>query len=97
VAHVLTQQLQLMNVAEEQHRVRVLRGRDRGTSPVTESIAAAIEEAKHTGISADDVRTLLRRLFVMPVLTAHPTEARRRTVLDQLADVSLGLDRLDDG
>lgn len=96
VAHVVTQQLQLMNVAEEQHRVRVLRERDRGTSPVTESIAAAIAEAKDSGIPADDVRTLLARLFVMPVLTAHPTEARRRTVLDHLADVSSGLDRLDD-
>ena len=40
VAHVLTQELQLMNVAEEQHRVRVLRARDRGEAPVTESIAA---------------------------------------------------------
>ncbi|HXX69951.1 MAG TPA: phosphoenolpyruvate carboxylase [Polyangiaceae bacterium] len=96
VAHVITQQLQLMNVAEEQNRVRVLRERDRGTSPVTESIDEAIAEAKAGGISAGDVRALLARLFVMPVLTAHPTEARRRTVLDHLADVSSGLDRLDD-
>jgi len=96
VAHLLTQQLQLMNVAEEQNRVRVLRGRDRGTTPVTESIGAAIAEAKSNGVRADDVRTLLKRLYVMPVLTAHPTEARRRTVLDHLSDVSVGLDRLDD-
>lgn len=96
VAHVLTQELQLMNVAEEQHRVRVLRNRDRGASPLTESIAAAVDEAARQGIRADDVRALLPRLFVMPVLTAHPTEARRRTVLDHLAEVSSGLDRLDD-
>jgi phosphoenolpyruvate carboxylase len=96
VAHALTQQLQLMNVAEEQHRVRVLRKRDNGASVITESIAAAIEEASRNGVKADDVRALLGRLFVMPVLTAHPTEARRRTVLDHLAAVSGGLDRLDD-
>lgn len=96
VAHVVTQQLQLNNVAEEQHRVRVLRERDRGASPVTESIAAAVADAKSGGVPAADVRKLLARLFVMPVLTAHPTEARRRTVLDHLADVSSGLDRLDD-
>jgi phosphoenolpyruvate carboxylase len=96
VAHVLTQELQLMNVAEEQHRVRVLRGRDRGTAPVTESIAAAVQEASKNGVGPHEVRSLLARLFVMPVLTAHPTEARRRTVLDHLADVAGGLDRLDD-
>jgi len=96
VAHALTQQLQLMNVAEEQHRVRVLRSRDRGVGVITESIAAAIDEASRNGVRADDVRALLARLFVMPVLTAHPTEARRRTVLDHLASVSGGLDTLDD-
>lgn len=96
VAHVLTQELQLMNVAEEQHRVRVLRARDQGDAPVAESIAAAISHAKSTGVRADDVRALLARLFVQPVLTAHPTEARRRTVLDHLAEVAGGLDRLDD-
>ena len=96
VAHALTQELQLMNVAEEQHRVRVLRGRDRGAAPVTESIAAAVDEWSRNGVRADEVRKLLARLCVMPVLTAHPTEARRRTVLDHLADVSGGLDRLDD-
>ncbi|MCL2448291.1 MAG: phosphoenolpyruvate carboxylase [Polyangiaceae bacterium] len=96
VAHVLTQELQLMNVAEEQHRVRVLRSRDQGGSPVIESIAAAVDEAARTGVSADAVRAFLPRLFVQPVLTAHPTEARRRTVLDHLAEVAGGLDRLDD-
>jgi phosphoenolpyruvate carboxylase len=96
VAHALTQQLQLMNVAEEQHRVRVLRARDRGQAPVVESIAAAVDEWARNGVRADDVRTLLARLCVMPVLTAHPTEARRRTVLDHLAEVSSDLDRLDD-
>jgi phosphoenolpyruvate carboxylase len=96
VAHALTQQLQLMNVAEEQHRVRVLRGRDRGQAPVVESIAAAVDEWVRNGVRADDIRTLLKRLAVMPVLTAHPTEARRRTVLDHLAEVSSDLDHLDD-
>jgi phosphoenolpyruvate carboxylase len=43
------------------------------------------------------VQALLDRLLVMPVLTAHPTEARRRTVLDHLAHVAAALDRLDDG
>jgi phosphoenolpyruvate carboxylase len=34
-------------------------------------------------------------MFVMPVLTAHPTEARRRTVIDLLGQISSALDRLD--
>lgn len=85
-----------MNVAEEQHRIRVLRHRDRLGTPPEGSIAAGVLEMKTAGASPDDVRALLDRLFVMPVLTAHPTEARRRTALDHLATISMALDRLDD-
>src|SRR5262249_44920786 len=48
------------------------------------------------GVSPDEVRALLDRFLVMPVLTAHPTEARRRTVLEHLSGVAALLDRLDD-
>jgi len=96
VAHGFTQFLQLLNSAEEQHRIRVLRRRDQPHDPPPDSIAAVSGELKRAGVSADDIRALLDRLFIMPVLTAHPTEARRRTLLDHLADVSRALDHLDD-
>ncbi len=96
VAHGFTQFFHLINSAEEQHRIRALRRRDRPGSPPADSIAAACRELAQAGVAADEVRALLGRLFIMPVLTAHPTEARRRTVLDHLADVSFALDRMDD-
>jgi phosphoenolpyruvate carboxylase len=95
-AHAFTQMFHLMNRAEEQHRIRTLRRRDRPGAPPSGSIADACAELKRAGVPADEVRTILGRLFVMPVLTAHPTEARRRTVLDHLSEVSGALDRLDD-
>src|SRR6185295_11659224 len=97
VARWFTLLSHLINSAEEQHRVRVLRRRDLADAPVEGSIAAAIGEAARAGVHPDEVRKLLDRLFVMPVLTAHPTEARRRTVLEHLTDVSTALDHLDDG
>jgi phosphoenolpyruvate carboxylase len=86
----------LINAAEEQHRVRTLRARDLPGAAPEGSLAAACEELRRGGAGPDDVQRLLDRLLVMPVLTAHPTEARRRTVLDHLAAVSAALDRLDD-
>ncbi len=86
----------LINAAEEQHRIRVLRERDRPGSPPDGSIAAAIGEMRDGGAPAEAVQALLDRLLVMPVVTAHPTEARRRTVIDHAADVSAALDRLED-
>jgi phosphoenolpyruvate carboxylase len=86
----------LINAAEEQHRIRVLRGRDRAAAPPTGSLSAAVAELKAQGAEAADVQQLLDRMLVMPVLTAHPTEARRQTVRDHLAEVSAALDRLDD-
>src|SRR5262249_13512885 len=95
VAHTFTVFFHLINSAEEQHRLRVLRRRDHGTPP-DGSIAAALAELARNRVPADEVRALLGRLFIMPVLTAHPTEARRRTILGHLADVSSALDHLDD-
>ncbi|HEY8143395.1 MAG TPA: phosphoenolpyruvate carboxylase [Kofleriaceae bacterium] len=96
VGRAFTLLFHLFNAAEEQHRIRILRRRDREGAPPDGSLAAACVELAAAGVSAEDMRGLLGRLFVMPVLTAHPTEARRRTVIELLAQVGGSLDRLDD-
>jgi phosphoenolpyruvate carboxylase len=96
LARAFTLFFHVINAAEEQHRIRVLRRRDRPSAPSDGSIALLATELRRAEVPADDVRALLERLFIMPVVTAHPTEARRRTVLDHLADVSAALDGLDD-
>ncbi len=96
LAEAFTDWFHLVNAAEEQHRIRVLRSRDRPGSPPDGSIAAAAQEMRAAGATAAEVQALLDRLLVMPVLTAHPTEARRGTVIDHAAQVSAALDRLDD-
>lgn len=85
----------LVNKAEEQHRIRVLRARDHAGNVVAGSIAHGCEKLRDAGLSPDDVRALLARLFVMPVLTAHPTEARRRTILEHLEVIARVLDTID--
>jgi phosphoenolpyruvate carboxylase len=94
VAHSFTNLFHLINSAEEQHRLRVLRRRDRPGQPPEGSIAGL--KALIAATPPERLRALAGRLFVMPVLTAHPTEARRRTVLDHLSEVAGALDALDD-
>jgi phosphoenolpyruvate carboxylase len=89
----------LVNLAEEEERVRVLRRRERDAhtrgGSATETIAAAVGELHASGASAEEVQALLDRLLVMPVFTAHPTEAKRRTVLTKLARMADLLHALD--
>jgi phosphoenolpyruvate carboxylase len=95
VAHAFTVYFHLANLAEEHQRVRTLRERDTGHEPVRESLAAAVAT-----IGADHgpgrVTALLADLLVHPVLTAHPTEARRRAVTESLRRISALLADLDD-
>jgi phosphoenolpyruvate carboxylase len=94
VARAFTVYFQLVNLAEEQHRVRTLRERNLAALTVRESFAAAVQEV--TGAAGEDgLAGLLDRLEVAPVLTAHPTEARRRAVVDALRRVAVELLRLD--
>jgi phosphoenolpyruvate carboxylase len=95
LATSFTDLFHLINVAEEQHRARALRARE-AEGPVEGSLAAACAELRESGVPADGLQALLDRMLVMPVLTAHPTEARRRTVLDHLADVAAVLSIVDD-
>lgn len=81
----------LMNVVEEQQRIRVLRANPRSA---IDGIKAAVKALAAAGMSAPEVTALLGRALVMPVLTAHPTESRRRSTLDHLAEVAKSLDEV---
>jgi phosphoenolpyruvate carboxylase len=100
VARAFTVYFQLVNLAEEHYRVRILRARGRGedgppSAPVPESLAAAVAEVRQTASPAT-LDGLLERLEISPVLTAHPTEARRRAVVDALRRIGQQVERLDD-
>src|SRR5918994_1711223 len=95
VARAFTIYFQLVNLAEEHHRVRALRQRGRGDDPVHDSLAAAVAIVReHDGETT--LLDLVGRLEISPVLTAHPTEARRRAVVEALWRISAFLERLDD-
>jgi phosphoenolpyruvate carboxylase len=89
---------QLTNLAEEKHRVRTLRERARRRSGggIDESVASAVAKMRAEGMADEAITRLLKRLEVAPVLTAHPTEARRRTMLVALRRVYRLLASLDD-
>ncbi len=89
---------QLTNLAEEKQRTRALRQQQRTTTRagIEESIARAVATLHRGDMTARKLEALTDRLAVMPVLTAHPTEARRRTTLVALRRLYRLLDRLDD-
>ncbi len=92
---------QLVNLAEEEERVRILRRRARESQergePMGETMAAAVKRLREEGLSAAEMQALVSRLLVMPVFTAHPTEAKRRTVLTKLSRIADALRFLDFG
>ena len=96
VVRAFTAYFHLVNLAEERHRLRVLHDRARERAAVGESVAEAIAEAAAAGVSAADMQSLLDTLAVEPVFTAHPTEARRRTILDKLRRLADLVAQLDD-
>ncbi len=83
----------IANVAEDVHRIRVLRGRRRSGGEGT--LAGGVAELQAGGVTARELRRLLESLDVELVLTAHPTEAKRRTVRRILSRLRRTLRQLD--
>lgn len=74
----------LVNQAEQQEITRINRERARSSSldtPRPESVDEAIARLKAGGTSLAELKTFLNRLDIQPTITAHPTEARRRSIL----------------
>ncbi|WP_407933065.1 phosphoenolpyruvate carboxylase [Herbiconiux daphne] len=102
IARAFTVYFHLSNLAEEHHRVRVLRARSArgqdaaGTdAPAADSLPAAIERLVGE-VGPDETAERLQRLRFHPVLTAHPTEARRRAVASAIRRISELLAERDD-
>ncbi|MFC6835564.1 phosphoenolpyruvate carboxylase [Halomarina ordinaria] len=92
VARAFTTYFELVNLAEERQRVRAIRtGEDEGT--LSDGLEAAAEDLAET---PDLVPGILEDVFIEPTFTAHPTEARRKTVKAKLWDVARHLERLDE-
>lgn len=89
VSRAMTVRLHLTNLAEERHRARSLRAEDGeyAGSIDTGDIAATV-----TAVGSG-ARERLARMRIHPVLTAHPTEARRRAVTAALRRIAEQLDR----
>ena len=95
VAHAFTLYFHLTNLAEEQQRIRTLRERDTADGPPRESLAATVAGLRER-LGHEQTDELLGSLRVHLVLTAHPTEARRRAVIEALRRIRALLGVLDD-
>lgn len=86
VAAAFATYFDLVNLVEETFRVHVLRQQaaELYPAPIHDSIEEAVLTLKDSGVTREQMAALLENLSIELVLTAHPTEARRRTVLSKL-------------
>ncbi len=72
----------LANIAEDQHHVRRRLHHERLGHRQEGSLAVAFERLQDADFRADDIARTLQQAHVSPVLTAHPTEVQRKSILD---------------
>ncbi len=88
----------LINLAEQRARLRALHWSARESStPLSNGFEAALVQLRDQGVGPGQISELLQRMLIAPVFTAHPSEARRRTVLDKLDFISHQLAAIETG
>jgi phosphoenolpyruvate carboxylase len=94
----LTRWFQLINLAEDNERIRRLRARDVADPerPRAGSLRQAVADLQQAGATAEELQDVLDAAELRLVMTAHPTEARRRTTIDKLTRVFGVLRELDE-
>jgi len=88
---------QLVNIAEQNHRIRRKRDYERSSGEAVQpgSIESIVSALKTRGVPADEIQDILQGISLELVMTAHPTEAMRRAILDihkRIADEMMQLD-----
>lgn len=79
----------LANIAEDRHHNRRRRVHDlAGSRAQAGSLAHAIDSCRAAGIDADALREFFRQALIVPVLTAHPTEVQRKSILDAEREIA---------
>ncbi|MBU1979054.1 MAG: phosphoenolpyruvate carboxylase [Gammaproteobacteria bacterium] len=87
----------LVNLAEESFQHQTRRAQVRLGGPLWNgSFDATLREFRAQGISAAELQTLLDQAAYIPVFTAHPTESKRRTIMEHLRRIFLTTEQLDD-
>jgi phosphoenolpyruvate carboxylase len=81
----------LANIAEDQNNIRQMRAQNSAGNVGT--LARTLAHAREAGISAHQLRRFFGTALVSPVLTAHPTEVRRKSTIDREMEIAGLLDR----
>ena len=94
VAHAFSLFFHLVNLAEERQRVRRLLAYEREGGGAPMSLRRTFSELRRRRVSPRAVRQLLHSMRIVPVLTAHPTEAKRRSVFNHVLRIGRALDSI---
>ena len=86
----------LANIAEDQHHIRRSRAHAiAGAAPREGSMPYVLERGKQAGLTRDTLAAFFAHALCVPVLTAHPTEIRRRSSIDREIEIAHLLDARD--
>jgi len=86
----------LANLAEDRHHIRRRALHERAGSLREGSVEMALKRLSEAGITPQAISQMLANSFVSPVLTAHPTEVQRKSILDAERDIAHLLTARDD-
>ncbi len=92
VAHAFSLFFHLVNLCEERERIRRLAGYERQEAGAPMSLRRAFNELKRHRVSSSSLKRLLASMQVEPVLTAHPTEAKRRSIFNHVLRIGQTLE-----
>ena len=78
----------LANLAEDRHHIRRRAIHERAGHTQEGSIDVALQRLRWAGITPKSISDMLATSYVAPVLTAHPTEVQRKSILDAERDIA---------
>ena len=94
VAHAFSLFFHLVNLCEERERIRRLRAYASQQAGASMSLRRTFNELRRQQVPLSNFKRVLASMHIEPVLTAHPTEAKRRSVLNHILRIGRTLEAL---